>query len=103
MEVVDKENSQPQPIFPSKTIGRGKKIAAVPKSADIDVAPSAAAVVLPAIETSKGAPRLMMTQMVLENFKSYGGKQVIGPFHSVCTLISCLSNEILEFHFCGWT
>ncbi|KAJ2639275.1 Structural maintenance of chromosomes protein 4, partial [Coemansia sp. RSA 1694] len=26
-------------------------------------------------------PRLIITQMVLENFKSYAGRQVIGPFH----------------------
>ncbi|KAJ1735490.1 Structural maintenance of chromosomes protein 4 [Coemansia biformis] len=29
----------------------------------------------------KGRPRLVITQMVLENFKSYAGRQVIGPFH----------------------
>ena len=28
-----------------------------------------------------GAPRLMITQLVLENFKSYAGRKVIGPFH----------------------
>ncbi|KAJ2699198.1 Structural maintenance of chromosomes protein 4 [Coemansia sp. IMI 209128] len=28
-----------------------------------------------------GKPRLIITQMVLENFKSYAGRQVIGPFH----------------------
>lgn len=26
-------------------------------------------------------PRLVITQMVLENFKSYAGAQVVGPFH----------------------
>ncbi|KAJ1794967.1 Structural maintenance of chromosomes protein 4 [Coemansia sp. RSA 1938] len=31
------------------------------------------------VEPSK--PRLVITQMVLENFKSYAGRQVIGPFH----------------------
>jgi hypothetical protein len=43
-------------------------------AADMDVAPRV------------GRQRLMMTQMVLENFKSYGGQQVIGPFHSVCVV-----------------
>ncbi|KAI3438320.1 hypothetical protein D9Q98_000754 [Chlorella vulgaris] len=28
-----------------------------------------------------GAPRLVITQMVLEDFKSYAGAQVVGPFH----------------------
>ncbi|KAJ2795906.1 Structural maintenance of chromosomes protein 4, partial [Coemansia furcata] len=30
-----------------------------------------------------GKARLIITQMVLENFKSYAGRQVIGPFHRV--------------------
>ncbi|KAJ2745554.1 Structural maintenance of chromosomes protein 4 [Coemansia sp. BCRC 34301] len=30
---------------------------------------------------SAGKARLIITQMVLENFKSYAGRQVIGPFH----------------------
>lgn len=29
----------------------------------------------------EGAPRLMIKQIVLENFKSYGGRKLIGPFH----------------------
>ncbi|KAJ2726591.1 Structural maintenance of chromosomes protein 4 [Coemansia sp. Benny D115] len=31
--------------------------------------------------TEKSRQRLIITQMVLENFKSYAGRQVIGPFH----------------------
>jgi len=31
--------------------------------------------------TNKSPPRLMITQMVLENFKSYAGIKTIGPFH----------------------
>lgn len=27
--------------------------------------------------------RLMIREMVLENFKSYAGKQQVGPFHKV--------------------
>jgi len=30
--------------------------------------------------------RLMLTKMVLENFKSYYGVHEIGPFHHVCTI-----------------
>ena len=26
-------------------------------------------------------PRLMISKIVMENFKSYGGRQEIGPFH----------------------
>lgn len=31
-------------------------------------------------------PRLVITKMVLNNFKSYAGRQVIGPFHKVILL-----------------
>lgn len=31
--------------------------------------------------------RLMITKIVNENFKSYSGKQVIGPFHKVYIVI----------------
>ncbi len=31
----------------------------------------------------KATPRLLITKMVLENFKSYAGVQEIGPFHKV--------------------
>jgi hypothetical protein len=29
-------------------------------------------------------PRLVISEMVLENFKSYAGEQRVGPFHKVC-------------------
>ena len=29
------------------------------------------------------APRLVISEMVLENFKSYAGAQRVGPFHKV--------------------
>lgn len=33
---------------------------------------------------AEGRPkRLIITEMVLENFKSYAGKQRVGPFHKV--------------------
>ena len=35
-------------------------------------------------QEKKGTPRLMITEMVLENFKSYAGVQRVGPFHKVC-------------------
>lgn len=34
-------------------------------------------------EVDVNGPRLMITKIVNENFKSYGGTQVIGPFHKV--------------------
>ena len=34
-------------------------------------------------EQEVGRPRLVITDMVLENFKSYAGAQRVGPFHKV--------------------
>ena len=34
-----------------------------------------------------GKPRLVVTRMVLENFKSYGGEREIGPFHKCFSAI----------------
>jgi hypothetical protein len=34
-------------------------------------------------DSRKKEPRLVMKKMVLNNFKSYAGRQVIGPFHKV--------------------
>ena len=31
----------------------------------------------------EGEPRLMIKQIVNENFKSYAGRKIIGPFHKV--------------------
>ena len=31
----------------------------------------------------EGEPRLMIKQIVNENFKSYAGTKIIGPFHKV--------------------
>ncbi|KAM6258527.1 structural maintenance of chromosomes protein 4 isoform 1-T3 [Porphyrio hochstetteri] len=36
---------------------------------------------LPAMTNEPGAPRLMITHIVNENFKSYAGQQTLGPFH----------------------
>lgn len=33
--------------------------------------------------SKKRQPRLVMKKMILNNFKSYAGRQVIGPFHKV--------------------
>lgn len=34
-------------------------------------------------EVANGHPRLMITKIVCENFKSYAGTKVLGPFHKV--------------------
>ncbi|XP_061683250.1 structural maintenance of chromosomes protein 4 isoform X2 [Syngnathoides biaculeatus] len=35
----------------------------------------------PAMTNEPGAPRLMITHLVIRNFKSYAGEQILGPFH----------------------
>lgn len=40
------------------------------------------------METAKrGTPRLVIREMVLENFKSYAGAQRVGPFHKVFKIL----------------
>lgn len=35
-------------------------------------------------QQNRPPPRLIISEMVLENFKSYAGQQRVGPFHKVC-------------------
>lgn len=37
-----------------------------------------------------GAPRLMITHIVNQNFKSYAGEKILGPFHKVFAYLSNL-------------
>jgi structural maintenance of chromosome 4 len=37
----------------------------------------------PTMSTDSDAPRLIITKIDVENFKSYYGKQTLGPFHKV--------------------
>lgn len=39
----------------------------------------------------RGSPRLVIREMVLENFKSYAGTQRVGPFHKVYNMLLCVS------------
>jgi hypothetical protein len=49
----------------------------------IEPTPSLLDPVIENTNTKKKEPRLVMKKMVLNNFKSYAGRQVIGPFHKV--------------------
>jgi hypothetical protein len=40
----------------------------------------------PAMSTDPDAPRLIITKIDVENFKSYYGKQTLGPFHKVSNI-----------------
>lgn len=41
-------------------------------------------------------PRLVIREMVLENFKSYAGAQRVGPFHKVSPCVSSRTRTSLE-------
>jgi hypothetical protein len=47
----------------------------------------------PTEERSLGEPRLVITHLELENFKSYAGVQRIGPFHKARTRSVCIRNR----------
>ena len=40
--------------------------------------------------STSGSKRLIITEMVLENFKSYAGEQRVGPFHKARACLSLL-------------
>lgn len=48
----------------------------------------------PAMTNEAGAPRLMITHIVNQNFKSYAGEQTLGPFHKV--IIFSLKHSLNE-------
>jgi len=69
----DAKTSDKIPAPTSALESEGQAVAPVaPASHDVQVTP--------AVEKVKKS-RLMIQQIVLENFKSYGGRKVIGPFH----------------------
>lgn len=44
--------------------------------------------------SSNSSKRLIITEVVLENFKSYAGEQRVGPFHKVCLLYQDQANKM---------
>jgi len=65
-------------------------LAAIARQAAIDHASIAAA----REKELEGKPRLVIHQLVLENFKSYKGRGVIGPFHKVRSPSLFFPNEL---------
>ena len=55
------------------------------RSASMDMTDMMASGVM---DESQQRPRLVIHQIVMENFKSYAGRQVIGPFHKVQCFLS---------------
>lgn len=55
----------------------------------------------PALTFDATGPRLLITHIVNENFKSYAGVQTLGPFHKVRSLFYCavsVSTVIVDIH-----
>lgn len=52
---------------------------------------------------SATTPRLVISRMVLENFKSYAGAQHVGPFHKVCGLAHLLKwrKDLTRYFVCS--
>lgn len=48
------------------------------------------------LEGVGAGPRLMITKIVCENFKSYAGVKELGPFHKVCMCVCVLMNYSLR-------
>lgn len=48
-------------------------------------------------EVDTTGPRLMITEIVNENFKSYAGTHVIGPFHKVSLSIRSMCCLLKEY------
>jgi structural maintenance of chromosome 4 len=48
----------------------------------MDIVLKSRTMVLPQVEDSTPKPRLVITYLILTNFKSYSGRQEVGPFHA---------------------
>jgi uncharacterized protein with ACT and thioredoxin-like domain len=45
--------------------------------------------IVQSVTYEEGGERLVISHIVVENFKSYFGKRIIGPFHKVCEMWLC--------------
>ncbi|BGP29067.1 Structural maintenance of chromosomes protein 4 [Rhodotorula toruloides] len=77
----------PEPVAPAKpappTALTASALASIARQAAIDHAAQAAK----RAKELMGKPRLVIHQLVLENFKSYKGRNTIGPFHKAFSAI----------------
>ena len=53
----------------------------------------------PPVEDANHLPRLMISKIVCENFKSYAGIKELGPFHKA-RLLLCVYYKISVIHVC---
>ena len=76
-------NRKPEPVKNEKTVPKAQTQGAVlERPADIAIRAKADAIAAPLVESDNTpTPRMVIRQLVMTNFKSYAGRQVVGPFH----------------------
>jgi structural maintenance of chromosome 4 len=74
MNTSNADDTQPmiKPIKPMDTI----------MEKPMDIVLKSRTMVIPAVEDTTPKPRIVLTHLILENFKSYAGRQEVGPFHA---------------------
>uniref|UniRef100_A0A673ZFV8 Uncharacterized protein n=1 Tax=Salmo trutta TaxID=8032 RepID=A0A673ZFV8_SALTR len=84
LDVPHKEaNSNGQEAPPTNAPAPGEGAEAVDNRSLEEILSSIPPPPPPAMTNEPGAPRLMITHIVNQNFKSYAGEQILGPFHKV--------------------
>ena len=114
LEDVHEEHEEEKPLLDDPPISPAKARHATPPSEepkgledvhekhedkslldDLPISPAKARHAAPPLEEPKGPhPRLVIHKLVLVNFKSYAGRQEIGPFHKVGCCRSVVSSLI---------
>lgn len=77
-------NDQRRPIEDTVLLNTVKPIKALDTVLDrpMDIVLKSRTMVIPQVEDTTPKPRLVITYLILNNFKSYAGRQEVGPFHA---------------------
>lgn len=77
-------NEQRRPIEDTVLLNTVKPIRPLDTVMDkpMDIVLKSRTMILPQVEDTTPKPRLVITYLILNNFKSYAGRQEVGPFHA---------------------
>lgn len=77
-------NEQRRPIEDTVLLNTVKPIKPLDTIMDkpMDIVLKSRTMVIPQVEDTTPKPRLVITYLILNNFKSYAGRQEVGPFHA---------------------
>lgn len=77
-------NDQRRPIEDTVLLNTVKPIKPLDTLMDkpMDIVLKSRTMVIPQVEDTTPKPRLVITYLILNNFKSYAGRQEVGPFHA---------------------